>query len=165
MTVNVGVDRVLPRSDEPRERFAELIPVLCRVNIEKCQSHAVVEGPAQRDLARLAWNQVGDDRAMPRRDDIERYIGLVLNVNDLRAMFRLRPSFGSFVHPLRVELFDEVVFDGWTDVGESPSDALVVSDNHERHAGQRHSGNIEAAAFEMGLIPQVRHLMVEVHIV
>jgi hypothetical protein len=64
-----------------------------------------------------------------------------------------------------IEGFDVDVFGGWADVGESPGDALVVAHNHEGHTGQGDSRHIEVTAGEVGLVPEVRHLMLQVHVV
>ena len=66
VAVDVGVDDVLPGRVEFRKCSAEFVPVLGRVHIEERIADAVVECPAQRDLARLAGNKVGDDRAVAR---------------------------------------------------------------------------------------------------
>jgi hypothetical protein len=68
---------------------------------------------------------------------------------------------------LRIEFFDELVFDGWTDVGESPADALIVADDHEWNSGERDACDIEIAGggSQVRLEPEVGHLVIEMHII
>ena len=102
---------------------------------------------------------------MARGDDVERHVRLAFDVNDFRAVLRIDPALRGLVLPLRIELFDEIVFHGRADVGESPADPLVVADDHERNSGQRHARHVEVRRFEVRFEPEVRHLVVEVHIV
>ena len=167
VTIHIAVHYVLSGRAESRERFAKLIPILGRVHVEEHQAHAVLQGPAQGDLARLARKQFRDDWPMARAHYIHNYVRLAFDVNRLLPMLRINPSLCSFVLALRIELLDEVVLHRRPDVGESPADALVVADNHERNSRQRNAGHIEIAAgrFQVRLKPEVRHLVVEVHIV
>src|SRR5262249_20670694 len=80
-------------------------------------------------------------------------------------VLRLLPSRWSLVAALFVEFFDEDIFHRGSYVGEPPPDALVVADDYERHSGKGHACDIEASALQMRGKPQIRHLMVEVHII
>src|ERR1700694_4504488 len=104
---------------------------------------------------------------MPRRYHVERHIRLAFYVDRLLPVQRIAPSRRSLVLPLRIELLDVIVFNSRPDVGESPADPLVVADNDERNSRQGNSGYVEGAGsyFQVRLKPQVRHLVVEVHIV
>ena len=66
---------------------------------------------------------------------------------------------------IRVEGFNVNVFHGWADIGEAPGDSLVVSHDHVRNSGKRDPGDVKAAAAKMGLVPQVRHLVPEMHVI
>ena len=106
MPVDVGVNNVLSRCGQLREGFLELIPVLCRVYIEKRIVQRIVERPAQRDLARLARNEVGDERTMAREGDIDRHVGLSLDVNDFLAVLKRLPAFRRLARALIIHNFD-----------------------------------------------------------
>ncbi len=85
-------------------------------------------------------------------------------------MLGLLPALWCLVGSLCVEGLDEGICDGRPNIGESPRDALIVADDHVGHSGQRHSGHIGTAALvetalKMRFVPQVRHLVPEMHIV
>ena len=84
--------------------------------------------------------------SVPRRHHVERHIRLAFDVNHLLPVLRFNPARRSLVLPLRVELFDKIVLDRRADVGESPADALIVADDHERNSRQRNAGDVESAA-------------------
>ena len=92
VTVDIGIDDVLSGSVELRKRLAEFVPVLRRIDIEKWHAQAVIERPAQCQLARLARNQFADDGAMPRDLYINRYIRLTFDVNHLYRGVRAAAS-------------------------------------------------------------------------
>src|SRR5260370_7536323 len=66
---------------------------------------------------------------------------------------------------MMVERFDKGVFDRGGDIGESPGHAAIMSDNYEGIPGKSHTGHVEIARVQVGLVPKVGHLMAEVHIV
>ncbi len=66
---------------------------------------------------------------------------------------------------IRVEGFNVNVFHGWADIGEAPGDSLVVSHDYKRNSGKRDPGDLKAAAAKMGLVPQIRHLVPEMHVI
>jgi len=109
-------------------------------------------------------------------------------------MRRFNPSRRSLILPLGIELLDEIVFHRRPDIGESPSDALVMPDDHKRNArrdsryievapptshcgfhtsrrafcfrASRVRGScVQASSLQMRLVPKVRHLVVQVHII
>ena len=92
---------------------SEFVPVLRGIHVEKRNAQSVVKRPAQRQLARFAGNQFGDDRAMTRDLDIEGDIGLAFDVDDFAAVLRLDPSVRGLILRPGVEVFD---------VDSSPSD-------------------------------------------
>ncbi len=61
--------------------------------------------------------------------NVEVYVWLALNVNDLRPVLRLHPSLGCLIRALIVEVLDVNVGHSWANVGESPGHALVVTYN------------------------------------
>ena len=67
---------------------------------------------------------------------IHHHIRLALHVDHFAAMLRRLPSFGRQILAVRVEGLDVNVFHGGADIGEAPGDALVVSHDHVRQAGQ-----------------------------
>ena len=167
VAIHIGVHHILPGRAEGREGLAKFVPVLGGVHVEEHQTLAVLQRPAQGNLAGLAGKQLCDNGAVARSYHIENHVGLAFDVNRFLPMLRFNPSCGSFVLPLRIELFDEVVFHGRSNIGESPADTLVVADNHERNARQRNSGHVEVAGgcLKVRRKPQVWHLVVEVHVV
>ncbi len=165
VSVDVGIHHVLPRRIQLRKCALEFFPVLRRIHVKEWDAQSVVERPAQRQRPRFARNQFRDDRSVTRDLHVHGHVRLALDVDHLDAMFRLHPSRRSLIRALRVEILDVNVGHGWTDVGESPRDSLVVAHDHIRHAGQRHPGNVESARVQVRLVPQVRHLVAEVHII
>src|SRR5581483_5000022 len=146
VSVDVRVDHVLTRRVQSGERFQKLVPILSRIQIEKDIVQPIVESPTQGEGSLLAGDQVGDDGSVPRDGHVNRRVGLVLYVDDLAAVFEITPTLRGQILSLVVDCFNVEVLDGWPDVGESPTDALVVSDNHKGQAGQTHAGHIEIAA-------------------
>jgi hypothetical protein len=136
-----------------------------RIHIEERNPQAVIERPAQRQLALFAGDKVGDDGPVARDLHIDGHIPLSLDVNDFDSMFRLRPSFGSLIRALLVEILDVDVSDRRTDIGESPRDSLVVADDDIRHARESDAGDVERSRPQMRFVPQIRHLVAEMHIV
>ena len=104
---------------------------------------------------------------MPRGHDVQRDIGLSLDVNYFLAVPRIAPSRGRFVLPLRIKFFDEIVFYCWPDVGESPADAPIVAHDNEWNSRQRYAGDVEVGGFrnQVRREPEVRRLVIEVHVV
>ena len=86
-------------------------------------------------------------------------------MNHLLAMFGYLPAIWRLVFVIAVEGFDVEISDGRADVGESPGDSLVVSDDDEWDSGKSYSSDVEAGRFELRFIPDVRDLVFEVHIV
>src|SRR5581483_1006332 len=125
----------------------------------------IVESPTQGEKSLLAGDKLGDDGSVPRDGHVNRRVGLVLYVDDLAAVFEITPTLRGQILSLVVDCFNVEVLDGWPDVGESPTDALVVSDNHKGQAGQTHAGHIEIAAAQVHFVPEIWHLVVQVHIV
>ena len=75
------------------------------------------------------------------------------------------PATRSLVLALRVEVLDVNIRDSWADIREAPRDALVVSDDYVWHPGQRDACDIHATRAQVRFVPQVGHLVAEVHIV
>ena len=96
---------------------------------------------------------------MASDDYVERDVAAVLNVDRFESMLGRAPALWRLVFAAFVEGLYEDIFDIGADVGESPSDALVVSDDDEWRAGQSDSGNIVVAALQLGLVPRVRNVM------
>src|SRR5258708_39677811 len=102
---------------------------------------------------------------MPRDFYVKIYVGLVFDVDDFGAMLRLPPALRRLIRSLCVEVLDKGVGHGRPNVRESPGDSLIVANDNVGHAGQSNSSDIEIAGLEMSLIPQVRHLMPEMHVI
>src|SRR5580692_10007704 len=94
-------------------------------------------------------------------------VGPALHMNYFATVLGRLPSSRCQVLASRVEGFDIDIFDGRADVGETPCDALVVSHNHVGKSWQSDAGSVEVAAgtTEMRFVPQVRHLVPQVHVV
>ena len=80
-------------------------------------------------------------------------------------MFSRLPSFRGRILALGIECLDVNVFHRRPDIGKAPCDSLIVSDDHVGHAGQRDASDVKAARAQMSFIPEVRHLVSEMHIV
>src|SRR5439155_12248065 len=87
------------------------------------------------------------------------------NVNHFAARLGLFEAIGSQVLTTVVETFDVQVFYCGTDVGKSPSDAPIVPNDDIRVARERDSSNVECAGFQVSFVPEVRHLVSQMHIV
>src|SRR5579862_573698 len=96
---------------------------------------------------------------------LDGHFRLASDANHLRTMFGLLPAMRRFISALSVEVLDECIRYGRPNVCKSPRNSLVVANNHIRHPRQRYSSHIEILRLQMRLIPQVRHLMPEMHIV
>ena len=165
VAIHVGVHHVLSGSVKGRKSAAELLPVLRRIHFKKRIVGAVVERPAQSQLTSFAGDEFSDHGSVTGHGHIHHHIWLALHVNHFAAVLRRLPSFGSQILAIRIESLDVNVFDGRADIGEAPGDALVVSHDHVRQAGQSDAGSVEVAAAQMSLIPKVGHLVSQVHIV
>ena len=102
---------------------------------------------------------------MASGDDIDHDIRLVLDMNDFAAMLGRLPSIGGEIFSVAVGGFDVDVFDGRPNVGESPGDALVVSHDDIGQPGQSDSRHVKVAGAKMRFVPEIWHLMAEVHVV
>ncbi len=73
------------------------------------------------------------------------------------------------MEPDDADVFDVDVLDFGSEVGEAPGYVVVVADDDEGHAGKRDSGDMEIAGrcrgFEVGLVPDARDVVGEVHVV
>src|SRR4051794_22272495 len=102
---------------------------------------------------------------MTCRLNIEADVGFSFYVNQFTPHLWLLPALGGKVLAGVVKLLDVGVFHRRTNVCESPRDPLIVPDNHVRIAREAYSRDVKAGASQMRLIPQIRHLMSEVHVV
>ena len=96
---------------------------------------------------------------------IDHHVRLTLDVNDFTAMVGGLPSRWRQIFAGLIEGLDVDVLHGGTNVGEAPGNPLVVSHDHVGQTGQSDASGVEVAAAEMGFVPQVRHLVPEVHVV
>ena len=145
--------------------FAEFLPVLGRIKVEERVGKGVVERPAQGQLAGLAGDQAGDDGAVAGYGDVHAHVGRVFYPDGFTAMLRRLKSCGSLVQTVCAEGFDVEVLHGRFNVGEPPGDPTIVADDDEGHPRERDAGNVEVVAVEVGRVPEVGHLVREVHIV
>ena len=161
----MSIHYVLSRRIQLRECMPEIFPVLCRVHVEEGYPQPVVERPPQRQGPRLAGNQLCDDGAVAGNLHVDSDIGLAFYVDHLGAMLRLRPALRRLVSTLRVESFNVDVRYSRADVGKSPGDSLIVAHDHIRHSREGYAGNVESSGLQVRFIPEVGHLMAEMHIV
>src|SRR5947209_394184 len=99
---------------------------------------------------------------------IEDVIWLAFHVDDFVDLLRSLPAFRCGDLAVRVQLLDEEILHVRTEIGKSPRDAPVVTDDHERKAWQRDAGNIEILTItfgEVSLVPDVWNRMTEMHVV
>src|SRR6202049_3799960 len=166
VAIDVRIHYILSGCAEGGERFTKFAPVMRRVHIEKHEAHAVLQGPAQCDLARLARQCFRDDRPVTRCYHVQNYVWLSFDVNCFLTVPRLNPSRRRLVLPLSIELFDVEIFDSRANVGKSPPNALIVADYDKRNARDRNPGGIELAArcSQPRRIPKIGHLVVEMHV-
>src|SRR4029077_14650464 len=116
-------------------------------------------------FAALPWHQFGDNWSMPREHYIQGDIRLALYANDLAAMFRLFPPIRRNVLSARVERLDINIFHRRADIGESPRYPLIVSHDYEGNSRQRETCHVEITRAKMGFVPQIGHLVPQVHII
>ncbi len=133
--------------------------------MEERIADAVIERPAQRDLASLTGSQLSHDGAVAGDLDVDDNILLAFHMDDFLAHFGLLPAVGRQVLALIVEGLDERIFNGRTDIGESPGHAAIVTDDHVGISGKRDTGDVEIAGVQVRFIPEVRHLMAEMHVI
>ena len=109
------------------------------------------------------------DGPVPSDPYVQRDVRLTFDVDRLGSVLRLLPALRCLVCSLRVEILDKCIGHGWPNIGEAPGDALIVADDDIGHSGQRNARHIQSArriaALEMRFVPQVRHLVPEVHII
>src|SRR5438093_1026384 len=98
---------------------------------------------------------------MPRERHIDPDVGPSFHMNHLATVLWGLPSLWRQVLAVRIGGLDVDVFRRWTNVGEAPCDALVVSNDHVRHTRQGDAVCVEVAAVKMSFIPQVGHLVPE----
>src|SRR5438105_13462765 len=75
------------------------------------------------------------------------------------------PSLGRQVLMRVIEGFDVGVLDCRTNVCEPPGDAAVVTHDDVRMTGKTDSRHIETCAAQMHFVPEIGHLVAEVHVV
>src|SRR6266542_1392036 len=106
ISIHVRINDILSGCVKLRERMAEVLPVLSRIHVEERIASAIVQSPAQRDLAGLSGGQFGNDRTVPGNFDIDHHIWLASHANDFAAYFRGLPAVGGLVLTLIIEVFD-----------------------------------------------------------
>ncbi len=78
---------------------------------------------------------------------------------------RVVPAVAGQQLPARVAGLDVDVLHVAAHVRDTPADAAVVADQHQRHAREGRSGDVEAAAMQTVLVPRRRHAEAEMGIV
>src|SRR5882762_10290560 len=121
----------------------------------------------QRQLAGLTREEFGDDGPVAGDGYFNRHIRSALHMDHFVTTLRLIPTLRRLVFALVIELFDIKIFHVWFNVGESPGDPLIVSDDDEGRPRQTDTGNVEVLLrhFELHLVPDSRNTVVEVHVV
>src|SRR5579872_15885 len=80
-------------------------------------------------------------------------------------MLRLLPSVWREVVAVTIESFIVSIFYRRPNIGKTPGDTLVVAHHNIRHPRQGHSSNIKVSRVQMRFIPEVGHLMAQMHVV
>ena len=133
-----------------REGVLEALPVPGTLEAEETFGGAprLQRGPLQREPSpdrALRILDALDDRTVAGDHHLLEHVGRALDVDDLaQPPGRLEPALGAESIGRRgVELLDDQVLAVGEGIGESPGDALVVADDHERHPGHGHAGRLE----------------------
>src|SRR5579875_1222904 len=138
----------------------------CQLRAEStAKNRGIVDGPPQRQFALLARDEIGNDRPVARRHNIQRDLLPAFHLDGFLAMLGLLPALRRKILASVVELLDVEVFDIGAEIGKAPGDALIMTDDHVRHAGQGDAGNVEVAGSEVGLVPDIGKGEGQVHIV
>src|SRR5262249_7259183 len=165
VTIHIGIHHVLSGRIESQERFDELVPVLGGIHVEKRIVQAVVESPAQSELAAFAGDQFRDDGTVARDGNVEDHIGSIFDMNDFAAMIEVAPALWRLILAFFVQCLNVQALHRGTYVGESPANSLIVADNYKRQARKTYTDDIKISAAKMDLVPEVGHLVVEVHVI
>src|SRR5581483_3135755 len=126
---------------------------------------AIVKRPAKRDFPRLSRGKLRHDWTVTRDLHIESHIRFPLDVNYFVPNLRGFPALRREVLSLSIKCFDIRVFNCRTYVRTSPRNPPVVTDNYIGIAGQRHSSDIEISRTKVSGVPEIWHLVPEMHIV
>ena len=102
---------------------------------------------------------------MPCNFDVNAYVRLAFHFDHFVAFVWRLTTIWRPVLALTVELLHKRILDCGTYVGESPSHATVVSDNHVGIAGQRHARYFEIAGVQVSFVPQIWHLVAKMHVI
>src|SRR5262252_1801850 len=105
---------------------------MCRVDREERRSQSVVESPAQRQFSGLAGHSLRHNRSMASQYYVLDNIRFVFHANRFAAMLWLFPTFRRQIQAVRIEGLNVYVLDGGPEVGKSPRDFLIVSNDHIR---------------------------------
>src|SRR6267154_6499809 len=99
-----------------------------------------------------------NDRAMTGDDYLQVFVGGSFDVNRFVIDLRFFPSAWDAVFIRRgwVEGFDVQILDIRAVVGKAPSDAIVVTDDDQRRAGQSESLHVPARSRDMDFVPDGR---------
>ena len=167
VSVYIRVDHVLCRRAKPRKRPSELLPISGGVEFAEGngESFRIVGGPLQRNLPGLAWGEFGCDRPMAGREHIKFDVPRAFYTNHFMPPLRLLPSRRRQVLAALIEGLDENVFNVWAKICETPGDAAVMTNDHKRCSRQGYSGYIEFPGSQVGLVPGIRNVMSQMHVI
>jgi hypothetical protein len=161
VAVDIRVARGQSRADEERSRRAELREVARASHSEDSLngSRSLERAPAQRELRLLLLQDRREDRSVARDRDVDDHgVGAPLHPYHLARERRVLHSPFEFV-PAQVHgilTLDEEVLGVGVCVGEGPRDAVVVTDDHAGHAGDREADEMKIAGVERDLVPDAR---------
>src|SRR6478672_2633348 len=96
---------------------------------------------------------------------IERNVRRAFHMNGFADYLWFLPARWSLIFARCVELLYEKVLHVRIQVCVTPGNALVVSNNHERHTGQGKAFHVETSGMQMRLIPHARFPMWQMHVI
>ena len=110
---------------------------------------------------------VGQNRPVPRRADLQENVRRVLDMDDLIVRDE---GFGAVGRQIlggvaRIDRLDEQILRIGVGAGDAPGDAVVLSEQHERRAGHGRALYGQSRRDDSREIPQDRRLNSEVRIV
>src|SRR6185437_9838530 len=161
VAVHIRVDEVLSRAGESLQRRRELRPIARAVDAEKRKLKRawLGRGPAHRkEFPVLCHNH----RTMPRHPVDELHGPLALHADPVAFQPRLLwLSAKEVLAGSRIELFAIEVLDVEAEIRRTPSNPLVVANDHARHARQGDAADIEPWRFQMHHVPSRRRREIE----
>src|SRR5580704_16655620 len=161
----VGVHKVLARAGKARNRSGKLPPVLRAIDVHKGKLIYPRFGgdPAQgQKPASFSFNY-GTVARDPLRKDI--WLGSLDSNRFGFKMCLLQLSLEKIASGLRIEALLVEVLHVEAEVGDSPGDALVVTDYYAGNSGQGDAADIQAGRFQMHHVPSGGHSEIQMRVI